>query len=70
VAGSSGPGFVVLRETEAGRYELVGEASRRPGLAAKAARAQAIQDATAGKARPDEVYAAILRSEWRISFDL
>jgi len=49
---------------------LVGEAKRRPGLSAEAARKQAVLDATDGKARPDEVYAAILRSEWRISFEL
>ena len=66
----SGPGFVVLRETEPGRYELVGEARRQPGLTAKAARRQAVADATGGKAQPDEVYAVILRSEWRISFEL
>ena len=66
----NGPGFVVLRETEPGRYELVGEARRQPGLTAKAARRQAVADATGGKAQPDEVYAVILRSEWRISFEL
>jgi hypothetical protein len=26
-------------------------------------------DATEGKAKPGEVYAAILRSEWRVSLD-
>jgi len=66
----AGPGFVVLRETEPGLYEIVGEARRRPGLSARAARAQAVHDATGGKAREDEVYGAILRSEWRISFEL
>jgi hypothetical protein len=66
----SGPSYVVLREVGKGRYELVGEARRRPGLSARAARLQAVQDATRGKARPGEVYAAVLRSEWRISFDL
>ena len=70
MAGSGGPGFVVLRETEPGRYELVGEARRRPGLIAKAARRQAVEDATGGTASAGEVYAAILRSEWRISFQL
>lgn len=61
--------YVVLRQTGEGQWRLVGEAQRRPGLTAKAARAQAIQDATAGKAEPGEVYAAVLRSEWRIAQD-
>ena len=43
---------------------------RQPGLPARAARAQAVHDATLGLAKPGEVYAAILRSEWRIAFDL
>jgi hypothetical protein len=59
--------YVVLREVEEGHWELVGEARRRPGLTARAARAQAIQDATGGNATPDEVYKAVLRSEWRIA---
>ena len=66
----SKPGFVVLRETAPGRYELVGEAPRRPGLTAKKARRQAVVDAAGGEPRPDQAYAAILRSEWRISFEL
>jgi hypothetical protein len=64
------PGFVVLRETEPGRYELVGEARRRPGLTARAARRHAVLDAAGREPEPGEVYAAILRSEWRISFEL
>ena len=64
------PGFVILREVGDGRYELVGEARRRPGLPARKARAQAVVDATDGKAARGERYAAILRSEWRIAFDL
>jgi hypothetical protein len=52
-----------------GRWELVGEAARRPGLTAKKARAQAIEDATGGKAKQDEAYAAVLKSEWRIALE-
>jgi hypothetical protein len=66
----SRPGYVVLREVGEGRWELVGEAVRRPGLTARAARAQAVADATDGSARESEVYAAILRSEWRIALEL
>jgi hypothetical protein len=61
------PSYVVLRQTGEGHWLVVGEAHRRPGLTARAARAQAIQDATGGKATSDEVYKAVLRSEWRIA---
>ena len=60
----------MLHETEPGRYELVGEARRRPGLTAKAARRQAVVEAAGHAPEPGEAYAAILRSEWRISFEL
>ncbi len=60
----------MLREAEPGRFELVGEARRRPGLTAKAARRQAILEAAGRDPEPGEVFAAILRSEWRVSFQL
>ena len=63
------PGFVVLRELPDGRWELLGEVARRRGLPARAARSRAILDATGGKARAGEVYAAVLRSEWRVAQD-
>lgn len=63
------PGYVVLHETRPGHWQLVGEAERRPGQTARKARAQAIADATGGKAKPDAAYAAVLRSEWRIALD-
>jgi hypothetical protein len=63
------PGFVVLRELEDGRWELLGEVPRRRGLPARAARSRAILDATGGQAKRGEVYAAVLRSEWRIAQD-
>ena len=61
------PSYVVLRQVGDGDWQLVGEARRRPGLTARAARARAIHDATGGKATLDEVYKAVLRSEWRIA---
>lgn len=64
------PGFVVLRHVEDDRWQMVGEVQRRRGLAARAARSQAVLDATDGAARPGEVYAAVLRSEWRVALDL
>jgi hypothetical protein len=66
---AGGPGFVVLREAEDGRWELLGEVPRKRGLPARAARTQAILDATAGAATAGERYAAVLRSEWRVSLD-
>ena len=64
-----GPGFVVLRQVKGDQWELVGEAERQPGRTARAARAQAVLDATHGAAREGEVYAAVLRSEWRVALD-
>lgn len=66
----SGSSFVVRKETAKDTWTLVGEVRRRPGLPARKARAQAVEDATRGTARPGDVYGAILRSEWRIAFDL
>jgi hypothetical protein len=66
---ASTPAFVVLREGPDGQWKLLGEVPRRRGLAAKAARSRAIMDATGGTARAGERYAAVLRSEWKISLD-
>ena len=65
----SKPGYVVFREVSPNQWQLVGEAERRPGQTARKARAQAILDATGGKAVAGESYAAVLRSEWRIALD-
>jgi hypothetical protein len=64
---ASRPGYVVFRQAGNDRWQLVGEADRKPGHTAKRARAQAIEDATRGKAKPGEVYRALLRSEWKIA---
>ena len=63
------PGFVVLRHVAGKQWELLGEVPRKRGLRARAARTQAILDATHGAAEDGEVYAAVLRSEWRIAMD-
>ncbi len=68
-AKDAAPGFVVLRQVAAERWEFLGEVPRKRGLPARAARTQAILDATDGTARDGEVYAAVLRSEWRIAKD-
>ena len=67
MADAQKPSYVVLRQVGEDRWQVVGEAARRPGLTARAARAQAIQDATGGKAMATQVYKAVLRSEWRIA---
>jgi hypothetical protein len=63
------PGFVVLRQVAEGEWQLLGEVPRKRGLPARAARTQAILDATDGAARGGESYAAVLRSEWRVAMD-
>jgi len=62
-----GPGFVVLRDTGDGRWRVVAETDRRPGLSAEAARRQAVLDATGGAAGEGERFAVVLRSEWRMA---
>jgi hypothetical protein len=63
------PGFVVLRQVAEGDWQLLGEVPRKRGLSARAARTQAILDATDGAARGGESYAAVLRSEWGVAMD-
>jgi hypothetical protein len=61
------PGYVVLRQVGEDRWQLVGDVDRRPGLPARASRAQAIQDATGGKTKPGQRYRVLPRSEWRLA---
>jgi hypothetical protein len=63
------PGFVVLHQLPDGQWQMLGEVQRKRGLTARAARSQAILDATKGAAKAGEVYAVVLRSEWRIAMD-
>ena len=65
----SGPAFVVLQQIADGTWEFLGEVPRKRGLPARAARTQAILDATRGMAKTTEDYAAVLRSEWRVAQD-
>jgi hypothetical protein len=66
---TTAPGFVVLHQLPDGKWRMLGEVPRKRGLTARAARSQAIIDATKGAAKAGEVYAAILRSEWRLAMD-
>jgi hypothetical protein len=59
----------VLRHLGEDRWQLVGEAGRRPGQTARSARAQAIRDATGAEPEEGAVYAAVLRSEWKVALD-
>jgi hypothetical protein len=61
------PGFVVLREVGDRHWRVVGEADRRPGQSAELAWAQAVQEVTGRAAGEGEVYAVVLRSEWRVA---
>ena len=61
------PGYVVLRQVGDDQWRLVVDVDRKPGLTARAARAQAILDTTGGKARPGENYRVLPRSEWRLA---
>jgi hypothetical protein len=62
------PGYVVLRRIgSSDRWQLLGEADRRPGLTARASRLQAIQDVTGGRAKPTEEYRVLPRSEWDLA---
>jgi hypothetical protein len=63
----SPPAYVVLRRVAKDTWKVIGEVERKPGQTARVARAQAIHDATRGRARPDEEYRAVLRSEWKIA---
>ena len=67
MSGVSKPAYVVLRQIGKDRWQVVDEVERKPGLSAQDARAQAIEDATGGRAKAAQVYRAVLRSERRIS---
>lgn len=71
--GSATPGaggYVVLREAGPGRWELIGDVDRRPGLPARKSRVQAIRDALGREPADGEIYAALPRSEWRVAQQL
>jgi hypothetical protein len=63
------PGYVVFEQVGEDTWRLIGDVDRLPGRTARAARAQAIHDATGGKAKTGDAYRAVLRSEWRIAAD-
>jgi hypothetical protein len=63
-------GYVVLCEAGGGHWVIVGDVDRRPGLTARRSRVQAVTDAIGREPAKGEVYAALLRSEWRVARQL
>ena len=61
------PGYVVLRRVGADRWQLVGEADRRPGLTAKASRLQAIQEDDGRQGQAQRGVPMLPRSEWELA---
>jgi hypothetical protein len=61
--------YVVFQQLSEDDWRVLGEANRRPGLPARRSRAQAIRDVLGREPRDDEVFAVLLRSEWRLSLD-
>lgn len=61
--------FVVFQQIREADWRLIGEVDRKPGLPARKSRAQAIRDALGREPLESEVFAVLLRSEWRLSLD-
>lgn len=62
-------GYIVFQQVADNTWRLLGEVDRRPGLPAKRSRAQAVKDVLDREPDADGVYAALPRSEWRVSLD-
>ena len=62
-------GYVVFLEAEPGLWRLIGDVDRRPGLAQRAERAQAVRDATGGADPGAGAYAALPRDQWHVVRD-
>jgi hypothetical protein len=65
----SAGGYVVLQQVGDELWQVRGEVRRQPGLPARRSRAQAVRDIVGRDAAPDEVYAVLPRSEWRVALD-
>ena len=61
--------YVVFQQLREDDWRVLGEVDRRPGLPARKSRAQAIRDVLGREPRSNEVFAVLLRSEWRLSLD-
>ncbi len=63
------PTYVVLREIAPGTWQFVAEVTRRPGMPARAGRAQAVEDALGGPPPEGARFVVLPRSEWRVGLD-
>jgi hypothetical protein len=61
--------YVVFRQAPSGDWHVVGEIGRRPGLAARKSRAQAVRDVLGREPEAGDVYAVLPGSEWRVALD-
>jgi hypothetical protein len=61
--------YVVFQQLRGDDWRVIGEAGRRPGLPARKSRTQAIRDVLGREPLDNEVFAVLLRSEWRLSLD-
>jgi len=59
--------YVVLRQSGADEWRVLGEVSRRPGFPARKSRAQAIRDVLGREPQEGETFAVLPRSEWVLS---
>jgi hypothetical protein len=62
-------GYVVLQQVRDDDWRVLGQVDRQPGLPARRSRAQAVQDVLGREPTPDEVFAVLPRSEWRLALD-
>ena len=62
-------GYVILQQLNGDDWRLLGTVDRRPGLAARASRAQALRDVLGREPGEDEIFAVLPRSEWRLGLD-
>jgi len=61
--------YVVLQQTPAGDWRVVGEVGRRPGLPARRSRGQAVRDVLGRDPEDGETFAVLPRSEWRLGLE-
>lgn len=59
----------MLQQVRGGTWRVLGEVDRRPGLAARKSRGQAVRDVVGREVKEGEVFAVLPRSEWRNALD-
>ena len=61
--------YVVFSRLKGDDWRIVGEVKRRPGLAARRSRAQAVRDVLGREPAAGETFAVLAKSEWRNALD-